>query len=788
MLGGLALCLAATRADAAEARYRLSIPPKPYADALIDLGVQANVSVIGTSACGTDGRADLVGILTLEEALGRLLAGAPCSYRILDPRTVRIGPRAQSRRAEGGPRAPTLVSELLVTATKRPASVSRLPASVSVIPHDQIETTGSADVTHATGQLSGVLTTNLGPGRDKLILRGLSDGAFTGRARSTVGSYLDDAAINYNAPDPDLQLVDVERIEVIRGPQGALYGAGALSGVFRIVPRKPDMTGFAFGLAGLTANTEGGSPSREIEGYVNIPLSRDVAALRIVAYRDLQGGYIDNARLRLSNVDRTVREGGRAALRLQPSDNWQLDLSATAQRLRSNDTQYTTPNAGPTGRLSRVQEGHKNDFSEAAATLRGELGWSSLRSSIAVVDHSFASQYDASAVLDLFGADPSDLGVYYERTRISMVSQDTVLRSSRPGPLNWMIGVYSVVSIEKSPSALDFQSPRGVLERVYGEHRRDRLRESAVYGEASYLFAPSWTVSMGGRLFTSDVKTQSAVDARSPPGVSRSVRNKRDFQGFSPKLSIQRDLASGGIVYALFSEGYRSGGFNTGSFTFPFRSGRQTFSPDRLLNYELGLKTRFFERRLSVRGAVFFDQWKKIQTDQYRPSGLAYTANLGDAQINGLETEVAYDFDFGLSVQANALIASARITQANLDLVPQLITGLPSVPKFSGGLVAVYQHPLPMNLTLRLIGETGYVGASATSFDASKQTRMGQYAQTKLSAQVAGRAWSATLFVSNPMNDAGNTFAYGNPFTFGQVRQSTPLRPRTVGLRLAANY
>ena len=788
MLGGLALSLAAARADAAEARYRLSIPPKPYADALIDLGVQANVSVIGTSACGTDGRADLVGILTLEEALGRLLAGAPCSYRILDPRTVRIGPRAQSRRAEGGPRAPTLVSELLVTATKRPASVSRLPASVSVIPHDQIETTGSADVTHATGQLSGVLTTNLGPGRDKLILRGLSDGAFTGRARSTVGSYLDDAAINYNAPDPDLQLVDVERIEVIHGPQGALYGAGALSGVFRIVPRKPDMTGFAFGLAGLSANTDGGSPSREIEGYVNIPLSRDVAALRIVAYRDLQGGYIDNARLRLSNVDRTVREGGRAALRLQPSDNWQLDLSATAQRLRSNDTQYTTPNAGPTGRLSRVQEGHKNDFSEAAATLRGELGWSSLRSSIAVVDHSFASQYDASAVLDLFGADPSDLGVYYERTRISMVSQDTVLRSSRPGPLNWMIGVYSVVSIEKSPSALDFQSPRGVLERVYAEHRRDRLRESAVYGEASYLFAPRWTFSMGGRLFTSDVKTQSVVDARSPPGVSRSVRNKRDFQGFSPKLSIQRDLASGGIVYALFSEGYRSGGFNTGSFTFPFRSGRQTFSPDRLLNYELGLKTRFFDRRLNVRGAVFFDQWKKIQTDQYRPSGLAYTANLGDAQINGLETEVAYDFDFGLSVQANALIASARITQANLDLVPQLITGLPSVPKFSGGLVAVYQHPLPMNLTLRLIGETGYVGASATSFDASKQTRMGQYAQTKLSAQVAGRAWSATLFVSNPMNDAGNTFAYGNPFTFGQVRQSTPLRPRTVGLRLAANY
>src|SRR5207248_10520452 len=99
-----------------------------------------------------------------------------------------------------------------------------------------------------------------------------------------------------------------------------------------------------------------------------------------------------------------------------------------------------------------------------------------------------------------------------------------------------------------------------------------------------------------------------------------------------------------------------------------------------------------------------------------------------------------------------------------------------------------YQHPLPRNLTLRLVGETSYVGRSALSFDASAPSRMGQYARTKLSAQVADRDWSATLFVTNPGNDRGDTFAYGNPFTFGSVRQSTPQRPRTVGLRLAVNY
>jgi outer membrane receptor protein involved in Fe transport len=793
MLGGLALSLAAARVDAAEARYPLAIPVKPYADALIDLGVQANVSVIGTSACGAGGRAGLSGAYTLDEALARILAGAPCNYRILDPRTVRIQ-TALPATADEPVRTPTLVAEVLVTAAKRPSSIGTLAASVSVIPYEQIALTGASDVLQTTAQVSGVLTTNLGPGRDKLILRGLSDGAFTGRARSTVGSFLDDAAINYNAPDPDLQLVDVERIEVVRGPQGALYGSGALSGVFRIVTRKPDMTRPAFGLAASAAETRGGSPSQEVEAYANLPLIQDTAALRLVAYRDVQGGYIDNAELRLSNIDRTVREGGRAALRLQPSDAWQIDLSATAQRLRSNDTQYTTPSLGLSRdeRLSRVQEGHKNDFAEASATVRGELGWASLRATAAFVDHTFSSVYDASArgpgsVLDAYGADPAALGVYYERTRIRMASADIILRSSRPGPFSWLVGLYSAATLEKSPSALDILPPAGPSERIYTEQRRDRLSESALYGEASYLFAPGWTASLGGRLFQTDVHTQSDVVALPPTGASRSFRNQTEFDGFSPKVSIQRELASGDLVYALFSEGYRAGGFNSGGLQ-QIRSNRQSFAPDRLRNYEVGLKARLFDARLNLRSAVFFDQWRNIQTDQYRPSGIPYTANVGDADITGFESELDYDFDFGLSLQLNTLFAHSRITRANPDYALEVVDALPTAPRFSGGLVAVYKHPLPRNLTLRLVGETAYVGSSAISFDASKKTRMGEYAQTQLSAQVAGRTWSAILFIVNPGDTAGNTFAYGNPFSFGLGRQSTPQRPRTIGLRLAANY
>jgi iron complex outermembrane receptor protein len=795
MLGGLALSLAAMQARAAGPVYRLAIPATSYAEALIALGEQTNVSVIGTAACGAGGHVGLSGARTLDVALEALTAGAPCTWRILDPRTVRILPRTQAASTRSAAPPSTVVAELLVTATKRPADVTRLPASVSVVSHDQIEATGALDVGALTGQVSGLLTTNLGPGRDKLILRGLSDGGFTGRTRSTVGSYLDDAPVNYNAPDPDLQLVDVERIEVVRGPQGALYGSGALSGVYRIVTRKPDLTGFAAGAAALAATTDGGSASNDVEAYANLPLIHDAAALRIVGYRDLEGGYIDNAALRLSNVDRSIREGGRAALRLQPSDAWQFDLSATVQRLRSSDTSYTTPDSSPgvalspTERLSRVREGHKNDFQEIAATLRGELGWATLRSTAALIQHDFSSQYDASQVLGDLGLNPSGLGVYSERTRINMISFDTVLRSSGPGPLTWLAGVEGIATVEKTPTALDAQSPSGALGRVYSEARRDRLREASLYGEISDEITPGWRVVAGGRLTTSDVHTVSAITGVSPV-VPRDFAGRQSFSGFSPKLSIQHDLASAGVVYALVSEGYRPGGFNSGGFLFPIMPSRATFQSDRLTNYEVGAKALLLGRRLTLRGAAFFDRWKDVQADQYRPSGLPFTGNVGDAEVKGLEAEAGYAFAFGLTVQANALLVATKISRPNLDFFRPNppVDHLPGVPKFSGGLLAVYEHPLPANLTLRLIGETSYVGRSDLAFTTTTASEMGQYAKTELSAQLAGRGWTATLFVLNPANDHADTFSYGNPFTFGQVRQSTPQRPRTVALRLTADY
>ncbi len=819
LLGGVALACLAGRAEAADARLRLSIPTRSYADALIDLGLQANVSILGTANCGADGRVSLAGRYTVTEALARLLDGAPCRFTVVDARTVKILPATPQPRPQAPtrdvPATPVIVTEIVVTATKRPAALEQLPAGVSAISRDQISATRVADVGQTTGQLAGVLTTNLGPGRDKLLIRGLSDGAFTGRTRSTVATYLDDAPINYNAPDPDLRLVDIDRVEVVRGPQGALYGSGSLAGIYRIVTSKPDLESYHAGATAGIAWTKGGDRSHELEGYANIPLLKDRVGIRLAAYEDLQGGYIDDANLQLRNVDQTRRDGGRLALRVRFDDHWRLDALAATQHLRSNDTQYVTqgipdptgpstvlgaavedgtPIAAPAQRRNRVQEAHNNDFSYGGVTLQGDYDWGSIVSSTSYVHHVFSSQFDAFAAIDpsdptapLTGVGgPQDLGVFTEATRGNILVQDLVLRSSGLGRFDWLFGLYAARTVEQNPSVLGVLSAGRKVRTAYTEMRKDRQREYAVYGEGSYELGDGWSATLGGRLFETRVHTTAQLDVIQPYGP-RFFDQSRTFSGFSPKVSLQRQFGNGDLIYALMTEGYRPGGFNSSGF-FAIRASRTTFAPDRLRNLEAGFKLRRLDDRLTVRAAAYYDDWTNIQTDRYRASGLGYTANVGDARIVGLEAEAGYDWPFGLSLQLNGLLSDSRVHNGNPDFDAPVTRDLPGVPDISGGLLAVYQRPLPGGLTLRLTGETSYVGRATLSFDTSKERRMGHYLRTEATAEIEAGPWRAMAYVTNLLDDQGDTFAYGNPFSFGQVRQFTPQRPRTIGLRLAAAF
>ncbi|WP_304177251.1 TonB-dependent receptor [Phenylobacterium aquaticum] len=678
-----------------------------------------------------------------------------------------------------------LVSELLVTATKRVEIASRLPASISAVSADELSMTGVTDATGVVRLTAGMTITNLGAGRDKIMLRGLSDGAFTGRTRSTVGTFLDDTPITYNAPDPDLRLTDVASIEVVRGPQGALYGAGSISGVYRIVTRKPELDQLQASLRGLAAWTQSGSPSQQVDAMVNLPLVDGRAALRVVGYYDLEGGYLDDVNLRLSNVDQTTRQGGRAALKTRLAGDWTLTLSTAVQQLDSKDTQYVTGTSG-LRRANRVRESHNNDFSQAVIALEGPTPWGGLKSSTAYVRHAFSSKYDASAALSLFDDPIADLGIYEERTHIGMLVQDTVLTSERDGPFKWLVGLYGVSSREDSPSQLKVNATGKTFRNVYDDVRTDRLGEVALYGEMSLAFGQGWTVALGGRESETRLNTTSHVTVTGG-GTSRAFNRKAVFDNWSPKLSLQYVFENGVMIYGLASQGYRAGGFNSGGLSTP-TAARRTFRPDHLRNLEIGAKASLLDDRLDLKSTVFYELWRDIQTDQFFASGLPYTANVGDGRNVGLELEATWRPSANWSFQTNLLLDQPKITRVDPAFASRVQSHLPGVPDTSFGALVAYSRPLRPGLTLILTGQTAYVGRSRLTFDPALSPEMGGYFTGRLSAQVKADRWRLAAFVENPGNTQGDTFAYGNPFSFGQVRQVTPQRPRTISLVLTRDF
>ena len=795
----LAVFLALVPASAAPARaasravHAFAIPAEPVQAALIDFAIQANVSVGGGARCS--GRASgLSGTLTNDAALTRLLAATSCDFRQVAPDVFRIVERAAPERHPQPFAAPPnvqTVAQVVVTATKRRAVADQLPDAVSTVPAAEIREIGAVDISDLAAAMVGVTTTNLGPGRDKILLRGLSDGVFTGRTQSTVGIYLDDTPITYNAPDPDLRLTDVQRVEVLRGPQGTLYGGGSIGGVFRIVTQKPVINSFSGDLDVGGAFADTGAPSREADGVINLPLIHDRAALRITAYDEVDGGYIDNVALRVANIDGIERAGGRAQLRVLLDPSWTLSIGASTQDITANDTQYVTPSLGRLHRANAIREASDSRFSAAYVTLEQNAAWGDFRSTASFTSHDLNSRTDASTALPLFGGRASNVGAYDEPISIQMLTEDAVVTSPGLGRFQWLLGIYGSTTLENTTSeVLTGPDTQGLNSALYHEQRRDQFGEAAVYGDTSYALTDRITLSAGFRESRTEVETRSEV-AAPLTDLTRDFSGRAHFIGFSPKLGLDYAFTKKVRLYALASQGNRAGGFNTGGpigavfVSAPNVAGlHRRFSPDELWNFEVGVKTRLFDDRVQWRTALFYDTWRNIQTDQFLPSGLSYTANAGDGRNYGAETELTVRPTAHLSIEANALFNSPELTRPAPGFESNTPQGLPGVPDVSAGMRIAYQRPIRGDWSVLVSAEDDYVGHSHVTFSATPSPLMGGYQLDRATVQLIGRRWRLMLDVINPTNEGGNTFSYGNPFDFRQIREATPQRPRTYRLLL----
>lgn len=727
----------------------------------------------------------------------RILADSDCMASWIDAQTVSVRRRPEKAAPSPPPAAAPAtaappaagVSEVVVTAAKRAVSAFELPGSVTQISGDRLSATQSFDTRELRLLASGVTVTNLGPGRDKVLLRGLSDGAFTGHTQSTVGIYWEETPTTYNAPDPDLRWVDVQSVEVLRGPQGTLYGAGAIGGVVSIVPNKPAFDRPTGSLAATGASTASGGPGGEAEGVFNTPLLGGQAAARLVAYGEEDGGYIKEPLLGVEHSNSVQRVGVRGAVSLKLTPQWTATLGETYQDIYSSDTQYTTDGIHSLARDTEVREPHDNDFGQAYLDVIGRGDWGDVHAVTSFVHHSFQSRYDATDAVTDFGGPSGAPAAYDDRTAIRMTSQEIDYHPPAFGRLKLLAGVYGSYGDEHEKTRLALMGSSATL---YTEDRTDRLIDLAAFGEADYALTSRIDFTLGLRGFYDERRTLSSVvqgAARAPFSGTIAMHD------LAPKVSLQYRIAPAAMAYILAAEGYRASGFNTAGIpgqAFSTQTNQQptrTYQPDTLWNFELGAKLSAFGGRLDARTAVYYDVWSRLQADQFLPSGLPYVANVGDARVYGWEWELSLKPIERLSLQLGGLVTAPELHEVD----PTFTAGqsdftLPGVPRRSINGQIGYDLPLGDKHMLSFEATAAYVGHSYLFFGPQRSATMGDYLDARVSASFTSPPWAFTLFVDNPANNRADTFAFGDPFSLANTQQTTPLRPRTIGVTVKRDF
>lgn len=658
--------------------------------------------------------------------------------------------------------APGDAGDIIVIGTKRDELLREIPVSVTVLRPDIVDRLqGGRGVHDLIGGGEGAFATNLGPGRDRIFLRGVADSAFNGPTQATVSLYLDEARVSYSTPDPDLRLVDVDHVELLRGPQGTLYGTGALGGIVRIVPNRPNLAHWSGAAAIEASTTAHGGPGGGGEFTINAPLIEDRLAIRLVGYGDRSGGWIDDSGCGRRNVNDVRRSGGRLAARWRLSDRWTADVGIAAQWINADDSQYAVRGLR---RSTAVAEPHDNDFLAATATIRGSLADLDVVSTTAYVTHEVGSIYDAGAVAAPRGL-PVPLG-FSDLRELKLTSQEW--RISDPAAARPWVGGIALLSAENNYIGR-FLPAGGTPVQALSLH--SDAFEAAVFGEASQPLSRRLKATLGGRLFLSRVDNEQTGQSR---------RRARQT-GLTPSLTLSWQPADDRLVWLRYAAAIRPGGIN------PDGDPRiDRFRSDHLKSLELGWRLKLGDRvRLS--GALFGLRWENLQSDVIGADGFVRTINAGTAGNVGLELSTSlnlapFSVEGHLTIQHGRLDSPSAAANATGD-----DNRLPVLPDYAGRIRLGWQRDFgPVATTWFVTAQ--YVGKARLSFDPGLARSQGGYWTTGAGLTVGFADWRAALTVSNLFDRRGDSFGFGNPFSFRQIDQHTPIRPRSFALRLERDF
>ena len=777
--------IASSPASAAEA-FAFDIPSGRLDRAIMAFGRQAGVSIaLADPVLGRIRVHSVRGRVDAASALRRMLEGTGLGFVAIDGRTFRIvaipaplatsghSPQRPYPRTPPPPEPGTQPLEIVVTASKRDTILASFAGTISVVALDS--RFGGASGLRGTGaivqRLPVLSSTSLGPGRNKLFIRGVADSSFTGPTQATVGQYLGDVRLNFNAPDPDLDLYDIGQVEVLEGPQGTLYGAGSLGGIVRMIPNPPDAGEVQASLRAGVSATANGARGSDLAGMVNVPVVADHVALRLVGYRGIDGGYIDDVRRGLKDVNSSKTTGGRVALRIQPGDGWMIDAGYLLQNINNRDSQYAERNQRDLSRASAIAQPFDNDYMLGQFTIRKSWGRLKLNSATAVVEHNVDTRYDATS------AAAGTPVAFDQDIAIRLITNETRLSRSNADGTGWVAGLGLVSNRERLTRSLGNPSAPATIPGV-----RNELHEAAVYGEWSFGVVPDFYASIGGRVTYTRLVGE-AID----PALGDPPEPSRHATRFLPLAALSWKPTPGVIVYARYQEGFRAGGLSVSSTG----SGQSVtrFEPDTISTFEIGARYGEADRdRFSAAVTASYARWESIQADLVDTAGFPYSTNIGNGRILGFSASATWRPFDALAIEATAFVNDSGLTQPSPGFARAEGNDLPNIARLGARLGSTYTYELGPDLDLKLNASARYVGRSNLGVGNMLDIPQGKYIDSALDIRLGYKGVGLVLGVTNLANADNNRFSLGNPFSVVNRLQQTPLRPRTFRIGLDAAF
>lgn len=802
-----------------------NIGPQPLPAAILKYSEQSGVQVASPSLL-LDGRPShgVSGTLPVREALQQLLGGTGLGFAVIDANTVIIRQstpltqavssagatsteeRVSQGEASSSPGSPSdnngvnaaatappqseegkreALTEVVVTAQKREERLQDVPVPITVIDASTLVENNLFRIDDYFSTVPGLSVATTGNGFEQLAIRGITTG---GNTNPTVGVVIDDVAVNGSSAltdnasyIPDIDPSDLARVEVLRGPQGTLYGANSLGGLIKYVTADPSPESISGRIQANVNHIENGDgEGYGGRGYINVPIT-DTLAIRASGYWRKDAGYVDDASLGASGVNQTDAFGGRFSALWKPSEFFSVKVNALTQETLSHGTSDTEPALGV---LQQVM-------------IRNTGGWESqihfydatIKASFAGIDLTSVTGYAANADSQL--VDYSQFGIannllFSNVSETQKVTQELRLNASVGKYFDWLVGAF--FTHEHSPTnqvlysenlgtgapipdsgLVDFNFPIAVSEYAgfadVTAHITDRL-DLQVGGRESVIrqvFRETDT-GPGTELF----------DGLPSPVIYPSLTTRANTGTYlvSPSFKFSSDL----MVYARIATGYRPGGPNPAPELLHAPS---TFLADSTTNYEIGAKGSLFDHLLTFDNSVYYIDWKDIQIDVYTPEGQAYFTNAGGAKSEGVELAQTITPMRGFSISAWEVWDEAIITHALPQGGPPAGEELPYSSRWSANLSINQEFPMG-RMTAYIKPWVSYVGPRWSSFTSTDSDRILLPSYTSLNAIAGVRVdkWNVDLLIKN-ISDQRGVMNSGN---YGSLRLLDYIQPRTVGI------